>query len=117
MKYTVLFLLSLTVAQAQIKIGDITVSRALAREYFLDCQTHPDTVTNPYEKNYWIVDDSATVGATYSEKEAAMRDAEDERLTRVALGVFRGKDYRKRYVVPRTPSAADFAKWLRRWGR
>lgn len=163
----ILFLCSLGL-KAQIKIGDITVSEAMAKEYFLDCYTHPDTLWRDLrgfsreDGLRWeeIARQSlCTVDPPPSKAELAQREKENreeqrkDSLKRVNDKVLRphgikktleGKEYwfsnysdkslncidtsalsfegdvtgyfisSIGYVVPRKPSAEDFAKWMRR---
>ena len=99
---------------AQIKIGELTIPDSLAMEYFLDCNKRGEVVVNVHELPTYKNGDNTEVSGPYSEGGLLRLQLEDERLRGIASRTFKGKDGRTRYVIPRTPSARDFASFMRR---
>ena len=76
-----------------IKIGDISISDSLAKEYFMDCYNRPDTI---------ITQNGYIEGSWYYEQ--------DKR----SIGRIIDKFYQECLLVPRTPSAFDFMLFMNR---
>lgn len=114
MKYLLPFLFLMSFAcQAQIKIGDITISDSLAKEYFLDCYQYPETTYTGWLQHpiyleevigsldtldYWGIHTNRII-ERYPNKTVKLRA--DTILP----------EYK---TYPRTPSASDFAAFMRR---
>ncbi len=112
---TILVLPLVNVAEAQIKIGDMEITEAIAKEYFLDCYVNPDTVrvyrkSSSYGNEPRFYDD---LGNRYFNRETIKK-----KYLR-GLAKQRTKHEWRRglegiYLKTRTPSADDFAEWFRR---
>ena len=81
-----------------IKIGDIAISDSLAKEYFLDCYTNPDTIQSPN---------------TIEGRDNIRRWEEIE-----SKAIERYWDAGNWYlIIPREPSAYDFMLYMNRGNR
>lgn len=82
-----------------IRIGDLAISDSLAKEYFLDCHTHPDTIRNqPYKEGEWFHQKLLKKIKWYNKKTYNHSPKE------LPMGLY--------IIVPREPSAADFRDWF-----
>jgi hypothetical protein len=107
--FLMLFMLLPVSVLSQIKIGDITISDSLAREYFLDCYKKSDTITVQELR------DKDPYRYLYSEKGCAMSDAWFNDIVKKSIGTIYSKSmprYPKAYLIARTPSAYDFGVWM-----
>lgn len=106
---------------AQIKIGDITISDSLAKEYFLDCHKHPDTLKKKYP-NVSYADGAERMMSDLEIKQKIEMDRFNQWLDENNIKVLRkygnhnGIKYIEDewYLMPRQPSASDFAAFMRR---
>ena len=89
-------LISSQVIAQNIKIGDITLSDSLAKEYLIDCYNKPDTVTFSYVRS--------------------LDHKEKYFFYKHNLGVITMPDnyIKQAYLFPRTPSAFDFMLFMNR---
>lgn len=108
-KYLILLLLAISI-QAQIKIGDITINESLAKEYFMDCHTHPDTVIvhrdNMLANGVWFDRFTDNLGNKYS--------SWDDLLSKCYLGEIKDTNnfFCWTFLKPRKPTAQDFSEWF-----
>lgn len=119
-------LLMAGVVNGQIKIGDIEISDAIAKEYFLDLYAKPDTI--PYR--YLVINKEPYRSGEeiWSERKKKVQKTIYKCSDWKELGysskkefiwLIKGKDGPGRserifYILPREPSASDFAKWFRK---
>jgi hypothetical protein len=100
------------VGWAQFKIGEITIDSATARQYFVDCYIHPDTlkfktwwefseIERPKNRPYMIDAPPAADAAA---------EAYNAQLKREAIEVLT-KGYTNYYIRPRKPTELDFIRW------
>lgn len=112
----------------QIKIGDIEIPEKMAKEYFLDLYTKPDTVNagdlimnkgwfSP-SKVIWSERKKRIIKIIYncSDWKEKGHPNEESFIRRIKgeggfdLGILE----RIFCIIPREPSASDFAKWMRK---
>lgn len=86
------------VGAQNIKIGDISISDSLAKEYFLDCYQKPDTIPDqPISPSAWF---------NFKLKQSIGRyDPSNSK---------KFNHFQEFIIVPREPSAADFRDWYLR---
>lgn len=103
-----------TIASAQIKIGDLEISDALAKEYFFDCQKRPDTIFVTRDNMLYggegfnsFHDDHGGKYFSWSAVQAAFPLGETKTDVLFAW----------KFTRARIPSALDFAEWMRSKGR
>lgn len=94
-----LVLLASQVSAQGIKIGDIEIPIEMAKEYFLDCYANPDTINvfTYLGVNRYVTSDKETMHKIGKLKMRAIRKKGDWE-----------------YIIPRKPTASDFAKWFRK---
>jgi hypothetical protein len=108
------------IASAQIKIGHITISDSIAKDYFNDCQKNPDTLWIRVRYQFLTHEDSIILGASVKmfgesyDYTPPPKEIIDKSIGYIYATVDRQK---VGYVIPRTPSADDFAKWFLRRAR
>lgn len=86
-----------------IKIGDIEISDQMAKEYFLDCYTHPDTIqSRQFKEGDWFDQKMKKRISTYHPS----RKAGD------SIKITATDSFNFFIIVPREPSAADFRDWF-----
>lgn len=92
----------------QIKIGDITVSEELAKDFFYYCETNPDTIT--IHLGY---------GGISQDEEYRFKELDRQSLTRRESHAPEGGGwvYAYSWVIPKKPTAENFAKWFMNRGK
>lgn len=102
-----------------IKFGDISVDQKLAKEYFADLYTHPDTII---EKSYedYLGNNGYYTREEYNE--AKLKAAEfNKNLEKFNLGIFidstciHTHNFSIKYIMPRKPSEEDFVRWYMKY--
>lgn len=123
MKIKIILILLITslACKGQIKIGDITISDSLAKEYFLDCYQRPDTFKKKYSGISYVNGGERFMTNYEIEQKNEMENFNswlDKNKIKVLrkYGNYKGEKYTEDewYLVPRTPSASDFAEFIRR---
>lgn len=104
-------LTAFTVQAQNIKIGDISISEALAKEYFLDCQSRPDTIyTHNYTPEFWFAKPIGHKIGYYCKHIPYRPIFIVDKNVDIKL-----QDHKLKFiVVSREPSAADFRDWFLR---
>lgn len=103
MKILIVLLLYSLIAFGQIKIGDITISEKIAKDFFYYCQINPDTITI-----------RVSMGGTSEEEEFRYKELDRQSLTgRISHSPEGGGFvYAYSWVIPKKPTAENFANWF-----
>ena len=93
---------------AQVKIGDIEVSEKTAKDFFIYCQTNPDTITI-----------HLGTGGVGQEEEYRFKELDRQSLTGRKSHAPEGGGwvYAYSWVIPKKPTAENFAKWFTKRGK
>ncbi len=129
MKKILLFIFLVPIiANSQIKIGSITISDSLAKEYFFDCIKNPDTIyvdmttenSRKYQSLMLYEVEPPECAARREESERESKEYEKKHPSKLLakndtiLFISGGASWwcgRKGYAIPRKPSEEDFVKW------
>lgn len=102
----IIFALPIVAFAQNVKIGDITISDSMAREYFLDCYARPDTIpSQAFKEGDWFHEKLKHKIKWYSPNLAKARTTGGDSVY-ISFG---GQLF---LIAPREPSAADFRDWF-----
>lgn len=124
MKYLFIVLTVASLSYSQVKIDNIELTRKEAKNYFLDCREYPDTVwIFSHQGGYFETEgikllEKECAGKTYKmrpQPEDIRKINDDYKKRGIMASISDGSEYVAiGYIVPRKPSATDYANYIRR---